>query len=194
MKQRVLVVDDDPRLVRVVAMYLSIEGYDVVTASDADAGLAEVDKQCPDSIRTPGTGPIAKSARASSASSTLPNRPSPALIKEAGQTSTSHASRQARVALSGAAHSAAKPSATVMSPLSATCSSRDGLTIGRLGCLSVADEDRFEDRVVEEAPSLLPRTRVGSRAVTCTAGEALRSNGLKTSDLSRLIGGGGPWR
>jgi two-component system cell cycle response regulator len=50
MKQRVLVVDDDPRLVRVVAMYLSIEGYDVVTASDADSGLAEVDKQCPDLI------------------------------------------------------------------------------------------------------------------------------------------------
>ena len=50
MTQRVLVVDDDPRLVRVVAMYLSIEGYDVVTAGDADAGLAEVDRQCPDLI------------------------------------------------------------------------------------------------------------------------------------------------
>jgi two-component system cell cycle response regulator len=50
MKQRLLVVDDDPRLVRVVAMYLSVEGYDVVTASDADSGLAEVDKECPDLI------------------------------------------------------------------------------------------------------------------------------------------------
>jgi DNA-binding response OmpR family regulator len=50
MSQRVLIVDDDPRLVRVVAMYLSIEGYDVVTATDADAALAEVDKQCPDLV------------------------------------------------------------------------------------------------------------------------------------------------
>jgi DNA-binding response OmpR family regulator len=40
MSQRVLVVDDDPRLVRVVAMYLGLEGFEVVTAVDAEGGLA----------------------------------------------------------------------------------------------------------------------------------------------------------
>jgi two-component system, OmpR family, response regulator RpaA len=50
MRDRVLIVDDDPRLVRVVGMFLSIEGYDVVTATDADAAMAEVDKQSPDLV------------------------------------------------------------------------------------------------------------------------------------------------
>ena len=38
---RVLVVDDDPRLLHIVAMYLGIEGYDVVTAENAEDGLAQ---------------------------------------------------------------------------------------------------------------------------------------------------------
>ena len=37
---RVLVVDDDARLLHIVAMYLGIEGYEVVTAESAEDGLA----------------------------------------------------------------------------------------------------------------------------------------------------------
>ena len=48
--RRVLVVDDDPRLLHIVAMYLGIEGYDVVVAADGAAGLEEVAKQRPDLI------------------------------------------------------------------------------------------------------------------------------------------------
>jgi DNA-binding response OmpR family regulator len=49
-KRRVLVVDDDPRLLHVVAMYLGIEGYEVVTASNAEEGLKEVDENHPDLV------------------------------------------------------------------------------------------------------------------------------------------------
>lgn len=48
--RRVLVVDDDPRLLHIVAMYLGIEGYDVATANDGEAGLREVAAQRPDLI------------------------------------------------------------------------------------------------------------------------------------------------
>jgi two-component system cell cycle response regulator len=50
MSRRVLVVDDDPRLLHIVAMYLGIEGYDVAIAPDGPAGLAEIGKQRPDLI------------------------------------------------------------------------------------------------------------------------------------------------
>jgi len=50
MSRRVLVVDDDPRLLHIVAMYLGIEGYDVAVAADGEAGLAEIEKQTPDLI------------------------------------------------------------------------------------------------------------------------------------------------
>src|ERR1700730_10192005 len=50
MSRRVLVVDDDPRLLHIVAMYLGIEGYDVAIAADGEAGLAEGEKQRPDLI------------------------------------------------------------------------------------------------------------------------------------------------
>ena len=50
MSQRVLVVDDDPRLSRVVAMYLTLEGFEVTTADDAEAGLAAIKRDCPDLI------------------------------------------------------------------------------------------------------------------------------------------------
>jgi two-component system response regulator MtrA len=48
--RRVLVVDDDERLLRVVGTYLSIEGYEVVSATDAEAALAEVTRRKPDLI------------------------------------------------------------------------------------------------------------------------------------------------
>jgi len=39
---RILVVDDDPRLLHVVSTYLSIEGYEVATAPDGEEALRVV--------------------------------------------------------------------------------------------------------------------------------------------------------
>lgn len=50
MAHRILVVDDDPHLVKVVSMYLAIEGYDVQIAGTAEEGLAEMERQRPDLI------------------------------------------------------------------------------------------------------------------------------------------------
>jgi len=47
---RVLVVDDDPRLLHIVAMYLGIEGYDVVTAESGEDGLTEMGSNRPDLV------------------------------------------------------------------------------------------------------------------------------------------------
>jgi DNA-binding response OmpR family regulator len=49
-QRRILVVDDDPRLLHIVAMYLGIEGFDVGTASNGEEGLKEVDDHRPDLI------------------------------------------------------------------------------------------------------------------------------------------------
>ena len=49
-RRRILVIDDDPRLLHIVAMYLGIEGYDVATASNGEDGLREVDNQTPDLV------------------------------------------------------------------------------------------------------------------------------------------------
>ncbi|HUP86566.1 MAG TPA: response regulator [Acidimicrobiales bacterium] len=46
----VLVVDDDPLLVQLVKLNLELEGYNVVTASDGEEGLAQVRAQRPDLI------------------------------------------------------------------------------------------------------------------------------------------------
>ncbi|MHB8718781.1 MAG: response regulator [Candidatus Dormibacteria bacterium] len=48
MSRRVLVVDDDPRLLHIVGMYLGIEGYEVAMAENAEQGLAEMARQRPD--------------------------------------------------------------------------------------------------------------------------------------------------
>ena len=47
-QRRILVVDDDPRLLHIVAMYLGIEGSEVATASNGEEGLQEVDARKPD--------------------------------------------------------------------------------------------------------------------------------------------------
>lgn len=49
-KGRILLVDDDPRLVNIVAMYLNIEGYEVATAPNGEEGLREIDQQIPDLV------------------------------------------------------------------------------------------------------------------------------------------------
>lgn len=48
--RRVLVVDDDPRLLHIVQMYLGIEGYEVRTASNGEEGLHDVEVARPDLI------------------------------------------------------------------------------------------------------------------------------------------------
>jgi len=50
MTGRILIVDDDPRLLHIVAMYLGIEGYDVVTAENGEDGLREIEAQRPDLV------------------------------------------------------------------------------------------------------------------------------------------------
>jgi DNA-binding response OmpR family regulator len=47
---RILVVDDDPRLLHIVAMYLGIEGYEVITAENGDDGLAKLQDRPPDLV------------------------------------------------------------------------------------------------------------------------------------------------
>ncbi len=47
---RVLVVDDDPSIVKLIEINLKIEGYEVVTATDGSDALDEVARQIPDAI------------------------------------------------------------------------------------------------------------------------------------------------
>ena len=49
-RTRILVVDDDPRLVHIVQMYLGIEGYDVVTAESGEDGLRSFEQHMPDLV------------------------------------------------------------------------------------------------------------------------------------------------
>ena len=49
-RRRILVVDDDPRLLHIVSLYLGIEGYDVVQASNGEDGLKSVEAQAPDLV------------------------------------------------------------------------------------------------------------------------------------------------
>lgn len=49
-KSRILVVDDEPDLVELVRHHLVREHYDVVTAADGEAGLAEARRKVPDLV------------------------------------------------------------------------------------------------------------------------------------------------
>ena len=49
-RRRILVVDDDPRLLHIVSLYLGIEGYEVVQASNGEDGLKCVEAQAPDLV------------------------------------------------------------------------------------------------------------------------------------------------
>jgi len=49
-RHRILVVDDDPRLLHIVAMYLGIEGYDVASASNGEEGLKQVEAHRPELV------------------------------------------------------------------------------------------------------------------------------------------------
>jgi two-component system response regulator MprA len=50
LRDRVLVVDDDPPLRRMLARTLAAEGYDVTVAADGGAALAEAERAAPDVI------------------------------------------------------------------------------------------------------------------------------------------------
>ena len=47
---RILVVDDHPRIAGLMSQLLTLRGYDVVTAADAEEAEAEVRRQAPDLI------------------------------------------------------------------------------------------------------------------------------------------------
>jgi len=47
---RVLVVDDDPQVVRLLRVNLELEGYDVVSAADGQQALDAVDAESPDLV------------------------------------------------------------------------------------------------------------------------------------------------
>ena len=47
---RVLVVDDDLRLRRILSMFLSLEGFDVVTVANGEDALREVEDRPPDVV------------------------------------------------------------------------------------------------------------------------------------------------
>jgi CheY-like chemotaxis protein len=102
----VLVVDDDERLVRVVGISLSMEGYDVVFASDGEAALFEVARHKPDvvimDIMMPGMDGIEACTRIRSDPTTATL---PVLLFSA--LSSGHDAERARLA--GANHLITKP-------------------------------------------------------------------------------------
>jgi two-component system response regulator MtrA len=49
---KILIVDDDAHIVRVLSMWLGRHGYDVVTAGNSDAALATLDREEVDMIIT----------------------------------------------------------------------------------------------------------------------------------------------
>jgi CheY-like chemotaxis protein len=49
-RPRVLLADDDPRVVSVVSRYLDLEGYDVTTVSDGETAVTTATRDCPDLI------------------------------------------------------------------------------------------------------------------------------------------------
>src|SRR6266542_3075883 len=52
MTQKILIIDDDTSLRRVLEFNLQEEGYDVVTAQDGEQGLVRFDEQQPDMVIT----------------------------------------------------------------------------------------------------------------------------------------------
>ena len=48
MKQRILVVDDEPNIREVVELYLRREGYEVEVAADGEAALMAIERKAPD--------------------------------------------------------------------------------------------------------------------------------------------------
>ena len=49
-KRRILVVDDEPSIVKMVSKRLEVEGFDVLIAMDGEEGLAKAQTESPDLI------------------------------------------------------------------------------------------------------------------------------------------------
>src|ERR1700687_3702993 len=49
-KTTILTADDDPQLLRLVARNLQLEGYDVITASDGQQALEQIEMRVPDLV------------------------------------------------------------------------------------------------------------------------------------------------
>lgn len=49
-KRRVLLVDDDPSILKIFSKHLELAGYEVVNASDGEEALAEIQREPPDLI------------------------------------------------------------------------------------------------------------------------------------------------
>ncbi len=50
MAKKILIVDDEPHMIELVKAVLTIEGYDVTTASDGKEGLEKLEKMKPDLV------------------------------------------------------------------------------------------------------------------------------------------------
>lgn len=79
MSQRLLVVDDDPHLLRALAMCLRVAGYDVTTARNGSEALVRLAEFAPDliisDIRMPGMDGhrLVRQVRASQRTSLIPS-------------------------------------------------------------------------------------------------------------------------
>jgi two-component system, OmpR family, response regulator MprA len=76
MPSKVLIVDDDPAIVRMLVRMLRADGYDTATASDGGAALAAAESSPPDvivlDVTMPGVGGLAVSRRLRQKGDTVP--------------------------------------------------------------------------------------------------------------------------
>jgi DNA-binding response OmpR family regulator len=90
-RPRVLLADDDPRVLSVVSRYLALEGYEMSTVSDGEAAVATAAAEVPDliilDIMMPGIDGIeaCRRIRANAATSQTPVLMFSALSEEAEQ-------------------------------------------------------------------------------------------------------------
>lgn len=103
---RLLLADDDPRLVHIVAMYLGMEGYEVVTALDGEQALRHVMSETFDAVILDVMMPGADGISVCRAMRQQPNmQHTPVLIF----TALSSVSDAERARLAGATHMITKP-------------------------------------------------------------------------------------
>jgi DNA-binding response OmpR family regulator len=103
---RLLLADDDPRLVHIVAMYLGMEGFEVVTALDGEQALQHVLSETFDAVILDVMMPGADGISVCRAMRERPQtQHTPVLIF----TALSSASDAERARLAGATHMITKP-------------------------------------------------------------------------------------
>jgi len=103
---RLLLADDDPRLVHIVAMYLGMEGFEVVTALDGEQALRHLMSETFDAVILDVMMPGADGISVCRAMRQQPhNRHTPVLIF----TALSSVSDAERARLAGATHMITKP-------------------------------------------------------------------------------------